>query len=115
MLLLVEILAAATVIATIVHAIQPSARTMAISIIGMSVTFSVGLLGTILSLIHSFAAVAGVDPSMKATLLAMGISEAMNCTAVAVATVPAWVVPFVIGQVRRARLRRAAASAAKVG
>ena len=28
-----------------------------------------------------FAGVAGVDPSMKATLLAMGISEAMNCTA----------------------------------
>src|SRR5436305_421156 len=36
----------------------------------------------ILSLmIHSFAGVAGVDPSMKATLLAKGISEAMNCTA----------------------------------
>jgi biopolymer transport protein ExbB/TolQ len=41
----------------------------------------VGLLGTILGLIHSFAGVAGVDPSMKATLLAKGISEAMNCTA----------------------------------
>ena len=40
-----------------------------------------GLLGTILGLIHSFAGVAGVDPSMKATLLAKGISEAMNCTA----------------------------------
>src|SRR5512143_2430025 len=41
----------------------------------------IGLLGTILGLIHSFGAVAGVDPSMKATLLARGISEAMNCTA----------------------------------
>src|ERR1700753_4176432 len=41
----------------------------------------VGLLGTILGLIHSFAGVAGVDPSLKATLLAKGISEAMNCTA----------------------------------
>jgi biopolymer transport protein ExbB/TolQ len=41
----------------------------------------VGLLGTIIGLIHSFAGVAGVDPSMKATLLAKGISEAMNCTA----------------------------------
>lgn len=41
----------------------------------------VGLLGTILGLIHSFAGVAGVDPSARATLLAKGISEAMNCTA----------------------------------
>jgi len=40
-----------------------------------------GLLGTITGLIKSFAGVAGVDPSMKATLLAAGISEAMNCTA----------------------------------
>jgi len=40
-----------------------------------------GLLGTVTGLIKSFGAVAGVDPSAKATLLAKGISEAMNCTA----------------------------------
>jgi biopolymer transport protein ExbB/TolQ len=40
-----------------------------------------GLLGTITGLIKSFASVAGVDPSMKATMLSKGISEAMNCTA----------------------------------
>jgi len=40
-----------------------------------------GLLGTVSGLIRSFAAVAGVDPSAKATMLAKGISEAMNCTA----------------------------------
>ncbi|MBI2897064.1 MAG: MotA/TolQ/ExbB proton channel family protein [Deltaproteobacteria bacterium] len=40
-----------------------------------------GLLGTVTGLIKSFGAVAGVDPSAKATLLASGISEAMNCTA----------------------------------
>ena len=40
-----------------------------------------GLLGTITGLIKSFAGVAGVDPSMKATMLSKGISEAMNCTA----------------------------------
>jgi biopolymer transport protein ExbB/TolQ len=39
-----------------------------------------GLLGTIGGLIKSFAGVAGVDPSQKATLLSKGISEAMNCT-----------------------------------
>jgi biopolymer transport protein ExbB len=40
-----------------------------------------GLLGTISGLITAFAAVVGVDPSMKATMLAGGISEAMYCTA----------------------------------
>ena len=39
-----------------------------------------GLLGTIAGLIPSFASVAGVDPSMKATMLAGGISQAMHCT-----------------------------------
>lgn len=40
-----------------------------------------GLLGTISGLIQSFAAAADVDPDQKAELLAVGISEAMNCTA----------------------------------
>src|SRR5207247_10717226 len=49
-----------------------------------------GLAGTILGLIRSVAGVAGVDPAMKATLLAKGISEAMNCTAFGLITaVPA--------------------------
>lgn len=40
-----------------------------------------GLLGTISGLIAAFAAAAKIDPSLKAELLANGISEAMNCTA----------------------------------
>lgn len=40
-----------------------------------------GLLGTISGLIRSFAAVATVDPTQKASMLATGISEAMNVTA----------------------------------
>ena len=40
-----------------------------------------GLLGTIIGLIRSFAAVAGASAGEKATELAKGISEAMNCTA----------------------------------
>lgn len=40
-----------------------------------------GLLGTIIGLIRSFAAVANASASEKATELARGISEAMNCTA----------------------------------
>lgn len=41
-----------------------------------------GLLGTISGLIQSFAAVASADPASKAKLLALGISKAMNTTAI---------------------------------
>jgi biopolymer transport protein ExbB len=55
-------------------------RTGYLAMIGNVATLA-GLLGTIVGLIHSFAGVAGIDPSQKATMLAKGISEAMNCTA----------------------------------
>lgn len=55
-------------------------RTGYLAMIGNVATLT-GLLGTITGLIKSFAGVAGVDPSQKATMLAAGISEAMNCTA----------------------------------
>ncbi len=65
------------------------ARTGYLAMLGNVATL-VGLLGTIIGLIHSFAGVAGVDASMKATMLANGISEAMNCTAFGLITaVPA--------------------------
>ena len=54
-------------------------RTAYLAMLGNLATLA-GLLGTISGLITSFASVAGVDPAMKATLLASGISEAMNCT-----------------------------------
>ncbi|MCB9667126.1 MAG: MotA/TolQ/ExbB proton channel family protein [Myxococcales bacterium] len=40
-----------------------------------------GLLGTVWGLITAFKGVAGADATSKATILAKGISEAMNCTA----------------------------------
>jgi len=40
-----------------------------------------GLLGTVIGLIHAFGAVATVNPAEKANLLSASISEAMNCTA----------------------------------
>ena len=46
-----------------------------------NVAMLVGLLGTIIGMIVSFGAVANADASEKATKLAEGISEAMNCTA----------------------------------
>lgn len=46
-----------------------------------NVSTMVGLLGTIFGLIAAFAAVAAADPETKSTLLANGISQAMNTTA----------------------------------
>ena len=64
-------------------------RTGYLAMLGNLATLA-GLLGTITGLIKSFAGVAGVDPSMKATMLSKGISEAMNCTAFGLITaVPA--------------------------
>jgi biopolymer transport protein ExbB/TolQ len=57
-----------------------------------NVAMLIGLLGTITGLIKCFAAVAYVDPSQKATILAAGIAEAMNCTAFGLITaIPALV------------------------
>jgi len=60
-------------------------RTGYLAMLGNLATLA-GLLGTITGLIKSFGAVAGVDPSMKATMLSKGISEAMNCTAFGLGT-----------------------------
>jgi biopolymer transport protein ExbB/TolQ len=64
---------------------QVEKRTGYLAMLGNLATLA-GLLGTITGLIKSFAGVAGVDPSQKATLLSKGISEAMNCTAFGLAT-----------------------------
>ncbi len=55
-------------------------RTHYLSAIANTATL-MGLLGTIQGLISAFEAVAKADASVKAALLAAGISEAMNCTA----------------------------------
>ena len=60
-------------------------RTGYLAMLGNLATLA-GLLGTITGLIKSFASVAGVDPSTKATMLSKGISEAMNCTAFGLGT-----------------------------
>jgi len=64
---------------------QVEKRTGYLAMLGNLATLA-GLLGTITGLIKSFAGVAGVDPSQKATLLSKGISEAMNCTAFGLGT-----------------------------
>lgn len=53
------------------------------SFLGMigNVSTLLGLLGTISGMIVSFAAVAKANPMDRATMLSLGIAEAMNCTA----------------------------------
>jgi biopolymer transport protein ExbB len=55
-------------------------RTGYLAMIG-NVSTLMGLLGTINGLITSFAGAAEADPAEKASKLALGISEALNCTA----------------------------------
>jgi biopolymer transport protein ExbB/TolQ len=55
-------------------------RTGYLAMLGNVATL-LGLLGTIIGLIHAFGAVANANPADKATILANSISEAMNCTA----------------------------------
>jgi biopolymer transport protein ExbB len=49
--------------------------------LGASVATLLGLLGTIIGLIHAFTAVANANPAEKADLLSASISVAMNTTA----------------------------------
>jgi biopolymer transport protein ExbB len=66
-------------------------RTGYLAMLGNVATL-LGLLGTIIGLIHAFAAVANANPADKATILSQSISEAMNCTAFGLATaIPALV------------------------
>lgn len=55
------------------------ARTGYLAMLGNAAMLA-GLLGTVSGLIGCFEAVANVNPADKATILANGISEAMNCT-----------------------------------
>ena len=55
------------------------ARTGYLAMLGNAAMLS-GLLGTVNGLIGCFEAVANVNPADKATILAAGISESMNCT-----------------------------------
>lgn len=54
-----------------------------LSLIASSATL-LGLFGTIMGLIKTFEAIAGADPTEKARMLGLGISEAMHSTAAGV-------------------------------
>jgi hypothetical protein len=64
---------------------------------------------TALGVGHAFAGVRGADPSQKATLLAAGISEAMNCTAALLVFLLFPTVVVIVARIRSSPKRRASA------
>jgi biopolymer transport protein ExbB/TolQ len=74
-------------------------RTGYLAMLGNVATL-LGLFGTIVGLIHAFAAVANANPADKATILAASISEAMNCTAFGLAVAIPALVAFSVLQGR---------------
>ncbi len=69
-----------------------------------NVSTLLGLLGTIVGMIHSFAAVANASPADRAMMLSKGISEAMNCTAFGLLTAIPALVAFAYFQNRTDRV-----------
>jgi biopolymer transport protein ExbB/TolQ len=68
-----------------------------------------GAAGTLLGLVKVFGAIGGesVDPSQKARILANGIAEGMNSTALGLAVwVPSVIVAFVIVRARKGKAER---------
>lgn len=63
-----------------------------------------GLLGTVMGLIRSFQAVSLADPSQKASLLANGISLALNSTAFGLTVAILFMLTYSLMQSRGARL-----------
>ena len=69
-----------------------------------NVSTLLGLLGTIVGMIHSFAAVASANPADRAMMLSKGISEAMNCTAFGLITAIPALIAYAYFQNRTDRL-----------
>jgi len=79
------------------------ARTGYLAMLGNAAMLA-GLLGTVSGLIRCFEAVANVNPADKATILAAGISEAMNCTGFGLLTAIPALIAFSILQGRTQHL-----------
>lgn len=78
-------------------------RTSYLAMLGNTATL-LGLLGTIVGMISSFAAISNADPVQRSATLAAGISEAMNATAYGlIVAIPA-LVAYTIIQSRAQRI-----------
>jgi biopolymer transport protein ExbB/TolQ len=68
-----------------------------------NVSVLIGLFGTIVGLITSFAGVAEADAATKAARLSAGISEALNCTAFGLLVAITAIVAFGFFQIKIGR------------
>jgi len=82
---------------------QLEKRTGYLAVLSNAATLA-GLLGTIIGMIKCFASVANADPANKATMLAEGISEAMNCTAFGLITAIPALIAYAVLQARTQHL-----------
>jgi hypothetical protein len=71
--------------------------------IGTCSILLLGLVGTIAGLMGAFESVSSADPSQRAFMLAEGISEAMNCTALGLALFAIFLATTIVATVRTAR------------
>ena len=91
---------AVTVGLGLAHAVLANPRTRRLTRIFLLLAPAMGLALTALGLIRVFWGTSGVDPSDKATLLAAGICETMNCMAFGILTLLAGGIPYLVGQWR---------------
>jgi hypothetical protein len=103
------LLSLGAIAAAIAYALRPERWAFAAAGALYLADFVAGAAGTIVGLHRAFEAVAHVAPELRAELLSQGVSDAINCTVFATLAFPLWLVPFVIGQVRRTRRLAAAA------
>ena len=78
-------------------------RTHYLSMVANAATM-LGLLGTVSGMILCFRAVAGVEPSKKATILAQGVSVAMNSTALGLMVAVPCIVIYSVIQAKSMKL-----------
>lgn len=102
---LVLLLSLGAIAAAIAHAASPARWSLATAV-GLGAAAAVfGLLATVVGINHSFRAVANVAPELRAELLSKSISGAMTATAIASLALPFWIVPVIVGEVRRRKPR----------
>lgn len=99
---------AVTVGLGLAHAVLANVRTRRLARIFLVLAPVTGVALTVSGLVKIFLGMApGVDPSQKATYLAAGVSETMNCMAMGLLMLLAGGIPYLAGQWRwKRRLRK---------
>jgi hypothetical protein len=100
------LLGAITVAIGFVHVIVASTRSLIAMSIALLFTFAAGSISTQLQRSRAKAAISEAHPEEKLFLYARGYDEANRPIGLALSLVSVCIVPFVIGELRRARRQR---------